>query len=116
MRKKYIVFYDEDGLINQIGIWQKMSANGKRMMIEFIDYIDMLIICNFGGGIDTRYKSRIIENCRWMSTEEVLKSKHSFVELRDVQNLVDAFAESERIRYLLETRGEGRLVYDRRTT
>lgn len=116
MRKKYVIFYDDDGLINQVGILQRMSNNGKRIMVEFIDYMEMLIICNIGGGIDTRYKSRIRENCKWMDTREVFNSKHSFVELRDAQVLMDMFAESERTRDLRELRGDGVLVYDRRTT
>lgn len=116
MRKKFIIFYSDDGLVNSVGIWQRMSNNGKRMMIEFIDYFEMLLICNCGGFIDTRYKSRVVENCRWLNTEDVLKSKHSFVELRDVQLLVDAFAESERRRDIQEKKGDGELVYERRRT
>ena len=43
MRKKFVIFYSKNGLIEKIGIWQKMSNNGKRAMIEFVDYLDMLI-------------------------------------------------------------------------
>ncbi len=116
MKKKFIVFYNEKGLIKNIGIWQKMSNNGKRAMIEFIDYLDMLCACNMYRNLETRYRNRVVENCVWMDMEELYKSKHIFVELRDEQWLKDAFIESEQRRDIAKLKGDGVLNYDRAGT
>lgn len=81
MKKQFIVFYNDDGLIKSIGIWQRMNSTGKRFLIEFIDYEEMIVICNTNSHIETRYKSRIIENCKWIDAEEIKNSKHAFIQL-----------------------------------
>ena len=116
MKKKFIVFYNEKGLIKSIGIWQKMSNNGKRAMIEFIDYLDMLCACNMHRPLDTRYKSRIVENCVWMDVDKLFKSNHICLELRDEPLLKDAFIESEQRRDIVKLKGDGVLNYDRAGT
>lgn len=116
MRKKFVIFYSKNGLIEKIGIWQKMSNNGKRAMIEFVDYLDMLIACDSGKHIDTRYKSRVVENCVWLDMEDLHNSKHSFVALRDEQLLKDAFIKSEQQRDIEKLKGDGVLNYDRSRT
>lgn len=113
MKKKFIVFYNEEGLIKNIGIWQKMNSTGKRAMVEFIDYLDMLCACNLHRTLETRYRNRVVENCVWMDMEELYKSKHIFVELRDEQRLKDAFIESEQRRDIAKLKGDGVLNYDR---
>lgn len=115
MRKRFVIFYS-DNKIKSIGILQRMSNNGKKIMIEYIDYLDMLIACQQGNHLETRYKSRAINNCVWMDMEELRKSNHSFVELREEQLLKDAFVESEQRRDIAELKGDGVLIYDRRTT
>lgn len=116
MRKKFVVFYSDNGLIKSIGIWQKMSNTGKRAMIEFIDYLDMLCACNMHRPLETRYKSRIVENCVWMDVDKLFKSNHIFLELRDEPLLKDAFIESEQRRDIVKLKGDGVLNYDRAGT
>lgn len=116
MRKKFIIFYSDNELIKSIGIWQKMSNNGKRALVEFIDYFDMLCACNLRRPLDTRYKSRVVENCVWMDLEELHKSKHSFVELREEQLLKDAFIDSEQRRGMEKLKRDGVFNYDRTRT
>lgn len=113
MRKKFIIFYSDNGFIKSIGIWQKMSNNGKRAMIEYIDYLDMLCACNLHRPLETRYKERVVENCVWMDMEELRKSNHSFLEFREEQLLKDAFIESEHRRDIAKLKGDGVLDYDR---
>ena len=114
MRKKFIVFYDENGLIKNIGIWQRMNGKGNRMLIEFIDYWEMMVACNTNSHIDTRYKNRIVEQCAWMNTDDVFKSDHIFVELRDEDILKEKFAKSEMLRATMQGKGDGILNYDGR--
>ena len=113
MRKKFVIFYSDNKTIKSIGIWQRMSNNGKKAMIEYIDYLDMLIACQQGNHLETRYKSRIVENCVWMDMEELRKSNHSFLELREEPLLKEEFIESEQRRDIARLKGDGVLDYDR---
>lgn len=105
MKKQFIVFYNEDGLINNIGIWQKMNEKGNRMLIEFIDYSEMLVVCSVNRHIETRYKKRVVEQCVWMDTDEVLKSNHQFIQLRDENLLKEKFVKSEMLREAMNGKG-----------
>ena len=105
MKKQFIVFYNDDGLIKSIGIWQRMNSTGERFLIEFIDYEEMIVICNTNSHIETRYKSRIIENCKWIDAEEIKNSKHAFIQLRDEKLLKDEFIKSESVREFRRCKG-----------
>lgn len=116
MRKKFVIFYSDNEIIKSIGIWQKMSNNGKRAMIEYIDYLDMLYACMLNRELETRYKNRVVENCVWMDVEELYKSNHGFLELREEHLLKNAFIKSEQLRDIARVKGYGVLNYDRRRT
>ncbi len=113
MRKKFVIFYSDNKTIKSIGIWQRMSNNGKKAMIEYIDYLDMLIACQQGNHLETRYKSRVVKNCVWMDVEELYKSYHCFLALSEEQLLKEAFIESEQRRDIARLKGDGVLDYDR---
>ena len=113
MRKKFVIFYSDNKTIKSIGIWQRKSNNGKKAMIEYIDYLDMLIACQQGNHLETRYKSRVVKNCVWMDVEELYKSYHCFLELSEEQLLKDAFIDSERRRDIARVKGDDILNYDR---